>query len=89
MPKRALLIVGVLIAILLLAALSLPFLVNANEFRPRIEAAATSAVGRKVSLGDLSFSIFPAASKRRISPSPTTRGSAPSPSCAPNPWRWA
>ena len=58
MPKRALLIVGVLIAILLLAALSLPFLVNANEFRPRIEAAATSAVGRKVSLGDLSFSIF-------------------------------
>jgi AsmA protein len=58
MPKRALLIVGVLIAILLLAALSLPFLVNANEFRPRIEAAATSAVGRKVSLGNLSFSIF-------------------------------
>jgi AsmA protein len=58
MPKRARLIVGVLIAILLLAALSLPFLVNANEFRPRLEAAATSAVGRKVSVGDLSFSIF-------------------------------
>ena len=43
---------------MLLAALSLPFFVNANEFRPRIEAAATSAVGRKVTLGDLSFSIF-------------------------------
>ncbi len=56
--KRVLLAVGVLIAILVLAALCLPFLVNANEFRPRIEAAATAAVGRKVSLGDLSFSIF-------------------------------
>jgi AsmA protein len=56
--KRALQVIGVLIVILLLAALSLPFLVNANEFRPRIEAAATSAVGRKVTLGDLSFSIF-------------------------------
>jgi len=56
--KRVLLVAGVLIVILLLAALSLPFFVNANEFRPRIEAAATSAVGRKVSLGDLSFSIF-------------------------------
>ncbi len=58
MMKRALQVAGVLIVILLLAALSLPFLVNANEFRPRIEAAATAAVGRKVSLGDLSFSIF-------------------------------
>jgi AsmA protein len=58
MPKRALQVAGVLIVILLLAALSLRFLINANEFRPQIEAAATSAVGRKVSLGDLSFSIF-------------------------------
>ncbi len=58
MPKRALQVAGVLIAILVLAALSLPFVVNANEFRPRIEAAATAAVGRKVTLGDLSFSIF-------------------------------
>ncbi len=56
--KRALQVAGVLIVILLLAALSLRFLVNANEFRPRIEAAATAAVGRKVTLGDLSFSIF-------------------------------
>ena len=58
MRKRAFQVAAVLIAILVLAALSLPFLVNANEFRPRIEAAATAAVGRKVSLGELSFSIF-------------------------------
>ena len=56
--KRALQVAGVLIAILVLAALSLPFLIDANQFRPRIEAAATAAVGRKVTLGDLSFSIF-------------------------------
>jgi AsmA protein len=56
--KRAIQVAGVLIVILLLAALSLRFLVNANEFRPRIEAAASSALGRKVSLGDLSFSFF-------------------------------
>lgn len=58
MPKRALKVAGVVIVVLLLAALVLPHLINANEFRPRIEAAATAAVGRRVSLGDLSFSLF-------------------------------
>ena len=88
--KRALQLAGVLIVILLLAALSLRFLVNANEFRPRIEAAATSAVGRKVTLGDLSFSLFSGSLKAQdLTTSRTTRVSVPSLFSAPNRWRWA
>jgi AsmA protein len=56
--KRALQVGGVLVALLAVVAISLPFLVNANEFRPRIQVALSSALGRQVTLGDLKFSLF-------------------------------
>jgi AsmA protein len=56
--KRVAIAVGVVLALLALIALGLRFFVNANEFRPRIEAEASAAIGRKVTLGDLSFSLF-------------------------------
>jgi AsmA protein len=37
---------------------ALPFLINVNSFRPKIESAATNALGRQVKLGDLSLSIL-------------------------------
>jgi AsmA protein len=56
--KRALKIVGILIAVIIVIAIALPFIVNVNAFRPQIEAELTSALGRKVSIGNLSLSII-------------------------------
>ena len=46
-------------AVLIAVILGLtPFLVNANTFRPKIENELTSTLGRKVTLGHLSVSLF-------------------------------
>jgi AsmA protein len=46
--------VGFLIVILLV----LPFLVDVNAFRPKLESEVGAALGRQAKIGDLSFSIF-------------------------------
>jgi AsmA protein len=46
--------VGAFIVLLIL----LPFLINVNSFRPKIESELSSVLGRKVELGDLSLSIL-------------------------------
>jgi len=56
--KRAIQITLVVVAVLVVLAISLPFLVNANQFRPRLQAALSSALNRQITLGDLSFSLF-------------------------------
>jgi AsmA protein len=56
--NRALRWLGILVALLLVIALSLPFLIDANQFRPRLEAALTQSLGREVKLGDLKLSIL-------------------------------
>ena len=52
--KVALAIAAAVILLLLLA----PLFVNANSFRPQIEGRLSSALGRRVTLGNLSFSLF-------------------------------
>jgi len=52
--RIALIVVGVLIVLLLVA----PFLIPVNQFRPTIEEKASAALGRKVQLGDLSLSLI-------------------------------
>jgi len=47
-------VVGVLIVIVLIA----PFLIPVNQFRPTIESKASTALGRKVQVGNLSLSLF-------------------------------
>jgi AsmA protein len=54
-PLRYVLIV---LAILIIVAIALPFLVNANSFRPAVEEKLSAALGRQVHVGNLSFSIF-------------------------------
>lgn len=56
--KRWLRIAGIAVAALLVVLLVLPFLINVNSFRPKIESEATNALGRPVKLGNLSLSIL-------------------------------
>jgi len=56
--KHALRWLAIVVALLVLIALALPFLIDANQFRPRLEAALSQALAREVKLGDLKLSIF-------------------------------
>ena len=58
--KRILLICGAVLAVLLIAALTVPFFIPKSAYKARIETAATNALNRDVELtGDVSISIFP------------------------------
>jgi AsmA protein len=56
--KRALKILGIVVVLLIVIVLVLPFLINVNTFRPRIESELTNAIGRKVTVGNLSLSLW-------------------------------
>jgi len=52
--RNILIAVGVLVVLLVV----IPFLIPVNQFRPTIEEKASTALGRKVQVGDLSLSLF-------------------------------
>jgi AsmA protein len=56
--KRWLRIVGIVFAILLLIVIVLPFVINVNRFRPQVESQASAALGRQVTVGNLSLSLL-------------------------------
>src|ERR1019366_8934214 len=56
--KRIALIGGAVIALLVLTALTLPFLIDPNAFRPMLQEELTQALGRDVTFGDLKLSIL-------------------------------
>jgi AsmA protein len=56
--KRFLRIGGVALGILILILIVLPFFINVNQFRPRVESEASAALGRQVTVGNLSLSIL-------------------------------
>ena len=58
MKMRWLRITGIVVAVLLVILLALPFLINVNSFRPKIESELTNALGRPVTLGELSLSLL-------------------------------
>jgi AsmA protein len=49
---------GILLALIIVAVISLPFLINVNEFRPRLQSELTRALGREVTLGNLHLKIL-------------------------------
>jgi AsmA protein len=51
-------IVVAVVVLLLLVVIIVPLFINANTFRSTLETQLTSALGRKVTLGNLSFSLF-------------------------------
>ncbi len=56
-------IAGIVIALIVLVLVALPFMINVDSFRPRIQAEASAALGRQVTLGKLSLSILSSAVK--------------------------
>jgi AsmA protein len=51
-------IIVAVVVLLLLAVLLVPLFINANTFRPTLESQLSDALGRKVTLGNLSFSLI-------------------------------
>jgi AsmA protein len=56
--KRILKIVAIVVAVLIVIAIAVPFFIDANAFRPKIETDATAALGRQVKVGNLSLSLL-------------------------------
>src|SRR5215831_3751778 len=56
--KRTLKIIGIIIAVLILILIALPFFIDANMFRPKLESELTDALGREVKVGNLTLSLF-------------------------------
>lgn len=51
---------GALLLLIVVVALALPFIVDPNDFKPRIEAAVEEASGRELEIaGDIDLSVFP------------------------------
>lgn len=56
--KRTLKIVGIVIVVLIILVIAIPFFIDANTFKPKLESELTSTLGRKVTLGNLSLSLW-------------------------------
>src|SRR5260370_18573781 len=51
-------LVGIVVVVLLLILVSLPFLIDANQFRPLLVSQLSQTLGREVKVGDLKLSIL-------------------------------
>ncbi len=56
--KRIVKIVAIVIAALIVIAIAIPFFVDANTFRPKLESELTGTLGRPVKVGNLSLRLF-------------------------------
>src|SRR5690349_13065710 len=56
--KRILIWASIVVVILVMGVLALPLLIDANQFRPELEARVSAAMDRKVTIGDLSVALF-------------------------------
>jgi AsmA protein len=56
--NRILKILAIVVVVLIVIVIAIPFFINANTFRPKLEAELTSALGRDVKVGNLSLSLF-------------------------------
>jgi AsmA protein len=56
--KKILTIVGIIIAVLIVIVIALPLFVNVNRFKPTLESDLSSALGRKVEIGNIQLAIL-------------------------------
>jgi AsmA protein len=50
--------IGIFLAVLILAVVSVPFLINVDQFRPTLQSELTRVLGREVTLGNLRLKIL-------------------------------
>lgn len=58
MTRKIVYIAGGLVVLLLIVAALLPFVIDANRFRPEIESSLNTALNRKVDIGNIRLSIL-------------------------------
>ena len=58
MARKIIYILAGLVALILVAIVLLPFVIDANKYRPQIETAMNTALNRKVEIGNIKLSIF-------------------------------
>ncbi|HKV03716.1 MAG TPA: AsmA family protein [Candidatus Acidoferrales bacterium] len=56
--KKLLVILGIIVAVLIVIAIALPFVIDVNRFKPTLETDLSSALGRKVEIGNIELSIL-------------------------------
>ena len=56
--NKTLKIVAIVVGVLILIIIAIPFFIDANSFRPRLESELTQVLGRQVKVGNLSLSLF-------------------------------
>jgi AsmA protein len=56
--NRRLKIVGIVVLVLIVIVIAIPFFIDANAFRPRLESELSAALGRPAKVGDLSLSLL-------------------------------
>jgi AsmA protein len=56
--NRNLKIVAIVVGVIIVIVIAIPFFIDANSFRPKIESDLTAALGRPVKVGNLSLSLF-------------------------------
>ena len=56
--NRTLKIVAIVVGVLILIIIAIPFFIDANSYRPRLETELTQVLGRQVKVGNLSLSLF-------------------------------
>ncbi len=56
--KKALIVVGIILAVLIVVVIAIPFFIDANAFKPTLESDLTTTLGRQVQIGDISLSIW-------------------------------
>src|SRR6266581_8800314 len=59
MARKLIYIIGGVVVVLLLVAVLLPFVIDANRFRPEIESSLNTALNRKVDIDNISISDDP------------------------------
>src|SRR4051812_45811803 len=56
--KRFLKIVAIIIGLLIVLLIALPFVIDANIFKPKLESELTDALGRQVKVGNITLSLL-------------------------------
>ena len=56
--NRKLKIVLIVVVVVILIVIAIPFFIDANAFRPKLETELTEVLGRQVKVGNLSFSLL-------------------------------